>query len=980
MNLKTPEPISEFKSKANRKHPYFKGNRPTVNLKPSSAVQNNNINIMHVNIQGLAKKVSLMEVLLNELDVAVEILCITEHWMCEDEIKMLSICNLKLFSHFSRQFKKRGGSCILVNNKFQCERYGQLEDVSVEGIVECSAVKLVGANILILSIYRPPSGDIEIFFDTLLKILDSISNQKLLRSVVICGDFNIDFLQESKQVDICRQILLSYNFTIVIQEPTRITHASATCIDNFFTNFVHDRYDVQGTPLSDHTYQILSFGADSALPQQPVYREYRDLTEPSMIMFLAQLGKESWKEVMSESDPNKAFEMFYSTYAYYFELVFPIKKIKSGNITQKRSNWITTDIKQYSLMKRQVKTDITEAKRLNLSTVELNARFKYLCNKMKSLVKQAKQNFYNEKISKSTNKMKACWDVIHELTKPNVSKSAINEIRNQQGTIVSEHREIADCLNNFFVNVADGLNLKGPSFDLHLERIEKSIYLYPCDQQELTSIISKLKNKASCGWDNISSSVIKRSFQVVLEPLIYIVNGCLSQGVFPQMLKEAVVVPIYKKDDPLDLNNYRPISLLTIFSKIFERVIYGRLVMFLSKHSIITPEQHGFVRERSIDQACFKAFVEVFDALNSCERAAVVFLDLSKAFDTIDIDLLLYKLEYYGVRGTPLKLLESYLTQREQCTKLPNNVFSQKRKLTRGVPQGSILGPLLFILYINELPKQVLQKMVLFADDATIIFRHISETGLKESITNTLTLLQEWFDKNSLKLNMGKTALVSFRQTMSAIEIENGKYIIDPVEGAKFLGIYLDSNLNGKRHIEHLAKRIARANYALVKMRDMVSFEVLKQVYYAQVHSSIKYGILFWGGSPDIEKILLLQKRCIRTMVHAAQREHAKPIFRELNILTVVDVYIMESAIFVKKNQDLFEDNRHRHLYSTRHCRNLVTVQTTRQYINNSVLNMCIRIFNKIPDHIKTLPVIAFKGQLKKYLLARNYYELREFV
>ena len=411
------------------------------------------------------------------------------------------------------------------------------------------------------------------------------------------------------------------------------------------------------------------------------------------------------------------------------------------------------------------------------------------------------------------------------------------------------------------------------------------------------------------------------------------------------------------------------------------------MTSFFENFDVISHDHHGFVKNRSIDQAIFKAFIEIFNALNDKEYTAVTFLDLSKAFDTLDIDLLLYKLPFWGIRGTALNLIKSYLTNRQQCVKLRYtennkevNLFSNFQSTSRGVPQGSVLGPLLFVIYTNDLPLSINNKMILFADDTTVLFHEHSENSLILNINNTFSLLNNWYEQNALKLNIDKTQLLCLRNNIREVTVDYTSQVLNVSDHAKFLGLYIDKNLNYNSHIDFLVKKLSKLSYMLYKLRDIVPSEIVTQTYYAHIHSNIRYGILFWGNSASVDKVLKIQKRCVRTIVNANQKDHAKPIFKKLKILTVIDTYILECALFVRKNFNLFDNHLYNHTHNTRKKQNMIVMQTKKAYIDSGVLNTCIRIYNKIPVAVKNLSIMLFKKTIKKSLLQQNHYTLEEFM
>lgn len=943
---------------------------------------NDALQVLHFNVQGVTDKVPQLELLLTDLQT-IDIMCITKHWLKAHELDLLRINNLHPKSWYTRSTKIRGGSCILVKNSYQTTTCEELTSMSIELDFECSAVKIDLFKIIVICIYRSPNGNIDVFFQKLQECLDWAAKRKICNRVIIGGDFNIDFMQNNKQVSAIQEILLAYNFEIKIKQPTRITAHSATCIDNFFINFDSGDVQVFNNLLSDHTYQILSTSLRKDQNDKCFYFK-REFTSANIQIFVNQI-----KEIglwMSELilNVNDAFNEFFSTFKYYFDVVFPVKKFSISN--NSHNSWVTESITEFSREKNRIWHELNTTTS-RLQRVGLEAKYKSLRNLLKTKVKQAKAEYFCNKIHNSDNKMKTSWNIVNTLAKPTTGVvNEIKEIYDTRGRKVHDPQQIANTLNDYFTNIASKLNLQSPSFNMNVV-VQKSIFLFPATETEIIKIIHDMKNKSSSGFDEIPPIILKQSAKYIAKPLTNILNQSMLHGTYPELLKSAVIVPIFKKTDRSDCANYRPISLLTTFSKIFERAIYNRLLAFLLNNNAISPHQHGFIKHRSIDQAIFKTFTEIIKALNINEPLALTFLDLSKAFDTINIELLLYKLERYGIRGKCYEWLKSYLTNRKQCVKLTctrNNekhaVFSEYQKINQGVPQGSILGPLLFVVYVNDVHAAVKNKLILFADDTTAICRGATRELLMDDISQTLVGLEEWFRCNSLKMNTEKTQLMGFKCKLDQLRPNNMPIPLVQSDTVKFLGLYLDSNFKFRSHVDSLAGKLSRYTYLLYRLRDYVPIKTLLQVYYGYIHSNIRFGILFWGNSPDVEKILRAQKRAVRIIAGAGPIDHCKPLFRNLRILTATDLFILESALFVQRNLALFEEHHFEHSYHTRNRDRLVVMQTTRSYINNSVLNTCIRIYNTVPRELKTMDANRFGKELKKILVLKANYNLEDFL
>ena len=343
----------------------------------------------------------------------------------------------------------------------------------------------------------------------------------------------------------------------------------------------------------------------------------------------------------------------------------------------------------------------------------------------------------------------------------NKTKKIQNKFKITDGTMISDGTLISNTFNEFFVNVGPNLAKKIPKQNISplqfmSDPLMNSIFLSLVTAEETREILSSLKNGAA-GHDEIRASTLKSVSPYIVEPLAYICNLSISQGVFPSKLKIANVLPLYKADDPFLFNNYRPVSLLNVLSKVFERIMYNRVSEFLETLKILVNFQFGFRKWHSSYMALLTLMDKLISSLERKEFVIGIFLDFSKAFDTVDHAILLQKLCHYGIRGNALKWFTSYLSNRRQYVTY-NGVVSAMKGISCGVPQGSILGPLLFLIYINDLCSMCKYTTpILFADDTNLFCSGSDIKTMESNINNELTEISLWLKVNKLSLNIKKT-------------------------------------------------------------------------------------------------------------------------------------------------------------------------------------------------------------------------------
>ena len=367
------------------------------------------------------------------------------------------------------------------------------------------------------------------------------------------------------------------------------------------------------------------------------------------------------------------------------------------------------------------------------------------------------------------------------------------------------------------------------------------MFLFPVTESEVEKVATDLKNKLSAGIDDIPDYVVKRCIQVLKKPLANIYNASLESGIFPDQLKVAKVIPLYNKGNKNDISNYRPIAQLSVFSKLLEKLMYNRLMVFIEGNEILTEAQHGLRVKKSTETA-LQFFVEsTQETIEDKMNPVGIFLDLTKAYDVLSHKILLSKLNSYGIRGVANMWFHSYLSNRKQCVEVTSmkegKYISTSRGLEYGVPQGSILGPVLFLLYINDLPLNITgSKIMLFADDTNILVSGENINILQCKIIKVMNELQTWFKLNNLEVNTEKTLAIPFhtiqnKKPMLPHIILEGRDVPYSIE-TKFLGIYINENMKWISHIKYLSSKLSTSYYMINSLKNVTSPYILRTMYF----------------------------------------------------------------------------------------------------------------------------------------------------
>jgi hypothetical protein len=497
-------------------------------------------------------------------------------------------------------------------------------------------------------------------------------------------------------------------------------------------------------------------------------------------------------------------------------------------------------------------------------------------------------------------------DVINKKKANITPKQFIINNRTETNTSV-----ISNKFNEYFTNIGNDLAKRIPSTNLDpLSYIQidmqESMFTHHVECNEVEKIIQSLKN-ASAGHDGIQAKALKNTYSLYLQPLTHVLNLSLTQGFVPDCMKVARVIPLYKSGDAMQLSNYRPVSILPVFSKLLERLMYNRLISFINRHKILYKYQFGFRSNHSTNMALILLIDKIASAIEKGEFVVGLFLDFQKAFDTVNHTVLLNKLNTYGIRGTAYQWFEDYLKHRQQFV-LFANTESKKSIIQCGVPQGSILGPLLFLLYINDLVQTSFSLMpILFADDTSIFLTGKSIANMINAMNNELKKIVDWLNANKLSLNVKKTHYMIFRSRRCNFVNNENLFIngvrIDMVDHTKFLGVTVDSVLSWQKHISLVKGKIARGLGIICKARKSLNDKSLLTLYYSMIYSHLTYCIEVWGNTftTHINSLFRLQKKAVKLIKSVPIRSPTAPLFKELGLLMLPQIHLHCSLIFIFK-------------------------------------------------------------------------------
>jgi hypothetical protein len=479
---------------------------------------------------------------------------------------------------------------------------------------------------------------------------------------------------------------------------------------------------------------------------------------------------------------------------------------------------------------------------------------------------------------------------------------------------------IANQFNTFFTEIGRQISDGVPSVEKRPEEYINyghhvpDLSLQNTTPEHIKKIIKKLKPKLSYDAEGVSTKMIKCIGNEIAHPLSHIFNLSLSSGVFPNSLKLCRVIPIYKAGNALECDNYRPISLLSSISKILEKIVAEKLVNHLINNDLLYSHQYGFLPGRSTEHNLFQILNYISTALNEGNYCIGVFLDLKKAFDVCSHEILLKKLEKMGIRGTPYVWFKNYLSDRTQFVDINGN-RSEALSIDISVIQGSILGPILFLCYINDFYAATTLFSVLFADDTTGLGKGKNLKDLTSYVNIELQKIANWFRSNKMAINAAKTKFIVFRTRGKRVdpadcnlvfnnneigrpESQNLIYPISRIHNDgdekcfKLLGVHFDEYLSFDAHINNLCTKISKSLFCMNRVKNFVTTEALKMLYYAMVHSHINYCINIYScaNATSLNRLKLKQKEAIRIVCNAGYRDHTNPLFKQIGILPLDDL------------------------------------------------------------------------------------------
>ena len=748
---------------------------------------------------------------------------------------------------------KQTGLTLFINQSITFSRVCSLEQFGVESVwIEVKVKK--SKPVLFGFMYRHPSERI-CWIDKFNDMMDAATLSD--REVIILGDFNMDLMQPNN-----RWLLNCQNFNLnqLIDIPTRITRDSETLIDHIYSTSPHQIVEAccPYFGCSDHFPVCVTWKKKGAKIPKAGHKivSYRCFKNFNENLFLSELAHSPLSNIYSITVADEAFDFWYQTFIqiYNKHAPFKTKRIKHSP----KPPWLTKEIEDAISLRDK----LLKAKQYS--------DFRTQRNKVTAMLRAAKKKYIQEILtSNSKQNSKNIWKAINILSNKPASKDS-----------TTPSTLSADSLNNHFVNIPVTLIKNDKSGRNNLELLTDF-----CNSRNITSNLEipfltvpevfryliTLKQSNTRGFDNIDGKILKISAPFICDSLTYVYNLCIQNSQFPNALKQAKIIPLYKHDDKENPNNYRPISILPILSKPLEKHIHKSIIKHINDYNLLHPCQFGFREKHSCHTLLTNLTEQWLSNINNNLFTGVISVDFAKAFDVIDHTLLLRKLSVYKFSTKSLSLLKSFLVDRKQSV-FVNGIQSDFRTQQYGIPQGSILGPLLFSLYVNDLPLSISSPTEMFADDTYLHSSSIDINDLHNTLQNSLNQLVSWTDLNHMSLHPKKTKymLVTTRQKRQNIKSSPPLLIqntpVEEVNEHKVLGITIDNNLSWSSHINKISKRVSQKNFQLNKIKHFLNIKARSHFFYAHIQSLIDYASTIYDScsANAIKPLVRAHKRAVK--------------------------------------------------------------------------------------------------------------------
>lgn len=906
------------------------------------------------------------------IDSKFDIMCVSETWLNQDiSADIVHIPNFK-FLHKARS-SRGGGVGLYIRNDLACKEIFN-DFSSVDGLeyimVEVNIGKIL---IMICVIYRTPSSDVITTVTHIDNLLSFITPQ--YDNIFILGDINIDQTYDN----ILLQSMSAYDFSPYINEPTRITSTTEKIIDVLFANctdFITNSGTIPADLISDHhaIFCEVNISVSRTTPKIVRYRDFKNFSRDS---FYQDLRNICWDDIFYINNLEEKVTFIANNILYLFDTHAPYV---SARITKSYAPWLTDTIKQIMSERNKALNNYKRTK--NIGDWINYKKLRNLCVTAFRREKLA----YLEHYQKNA-RSKDFWRAINNL---NIKQKHYNDI--------PVHLRDVDGINKYFSSVySPPDNCPDTVNQYNSGKYSEclSFHFTFASTEQIQDIILNLKSNAA-GSDQVSALMLKLCLPIISHHITHVVNCCLEVGYFPNEWKLSLIKPLAKVKNPENFSDLRPITIISAISKVLEKTIQQQIYDYVTENKIISDLQSGFRKKYSTTTTLANITDHLLYSLDKGHASILVLLDFSKAFDTLDHTLLCAKLAYFGFDTISVNFFRSYLTNRRQIVNLEDQ-YSNTCSITSGVPQGSVLGPILYLLYTADIFDCVNHmKIQSFADDTQLLYSFDYKTidTATKNVSGDLDSLTKYSKNHNLRLNANKSAVIYFasnavRDALKRdLKFSLGGEPLPVVTQAKNLGLILDNNLRFKDHVTGLLKKSYTMLRLLYRNIYILNFKLRKKLCETLVLPILSYcNIIYF---PCLDKftqyrIQKVQNSCCRFVFKLRKYDHVSQKINELGWLKMQSLYKYNLSVFVHniisssvpaylREKFVFARNIHKANLRSKEKLSLPKYRTTmfrRSFSYNS-----ISLYNNLDDSLKFLPVNKFRIKVKQQFLSRQWVHL----
>ena len=924
------------------------------------------LKIAHLNICSIVNKVDYLDILLHDNNI--DIFCVSETWTesnIDDSELMINgydFCRLDRANGMTH-----GGVMCYIKENLSFKQNTDIHDDEVESIF--IEINLPNTKpVVVGTVYRPPDSTVDIIdkIDVLFQKCNSIYDD-----VYILGDFNLDINKNcsSKKVS---NLAKNSQMCQLITDYTRITEKTRTTIDLIFVSSPElvISSGVHSLGLSDHSliYVVRKHKQIKLPPRTVTSRNFKNFDETCFVTTIQNID---WEQIHCIDDVDDALCKWQTLFNEACDKYAPFKtKRIKGHLPE----WVNNDFlalckdRDYFYTKAHKTNDHDDWKKA-----------KAIRNRVNNMKFYLKKRYFESSIKNNMHDSKKLWKTLKKVIPSKKKSIATNIVKSNDHGNVTTGKDTANSFNQFFTSVGKDLskqfhnvNLKCPCNDVRSStsdcndnfKFENVSYDFVYNQ------IYKMDNNKSTGLDEFNVKLLKLAAPYVSTSLAHICNLSLNNSIFPDNWKKAKVTPIFKSGDKSNVSNYRPISVLPIISKIIERNVHNQLYAYLCSRNILSDAQSGFRANYSTTTTLLDVQDYILNNMDKGFVTGAIFLDLKKAFDTVDHEILINKLASYGIKDNELDWFKSYLCNRSQAVHV-NSFLSDFKTYNTGIPQGSILGPLLFIIFVNCLPDVVTCKTVMYADDTSLMCKAKDVNELKVKLESNLKAVANWFKANKLTLNTDKTKFMVFGTNhmidqYNDITLSFDDKLIEKVSVFKYLGIKFDSNMSWSSHIDYLSGNISKRIGIVKRIKHFIPQETLIMLSNALVIPHFDYASSVWSNcsANDQNNLQVLHNRLARTILSADIRTPIDDLLSSVNWIRLCDRWSNHMLILTFKcikdmcpdylcNQFKFVHNIHDHITRSHTTNTLVVPKCNSNSGKRTFLVRAASLWNNITPSIR---------------------------